>query len=124
MKRTASRTLASSIYICSVRLANLSQCAVVYVPLPEESSWLHVVENDDSTISPRLDFDGDGIGDLMIASDFSGVSLFTGRNVRLVTVGGVASNAAERTLLNNSSFIQDVGTWIYGNDVERLNPVE
>lgn len=110
MKRTASRTLASSIYICSVRLANLSQGAVVYVPLPEESSWLHVVENDDSTISPRLAFDGDGIGDLMIASDFSGVSLFTGRNVRLMTVGGVASNAAERTLLNNSSFIQDVGT--------------
>lgn len=93
---------------------------MVYVPLPEDSSWLHVIENDDSTISSRLDFDGDGIGDLMIASDFSGVALFTGRNVRLLVVGGVTSNAAEGRLLDGTPLIVGVGTWLSGNDVERF----
>ena len=124
MKRTTLRAPGNLIHILPVLvglfgLPNLARGAVVFVPLPVEFEWLHVIENDESTISPRLDFDGDGIGDLMIASDFSGVSLFSGRNVRLVTVGGVTSNAPDGTLLNNASLIQGVGTWLYGNDVER-----
>ena len=113
-----------TLFFVVVGLSTLARSAVVFVPLPEEFLWLHVIENDEPTISPRLDFDGDGIGDLLIASDFSGVSLFTGRNVRLVTVGGVTSNAPEGTTLNQLSLIQGVGTWLYGNRADHINPPE
>lgn len=130
MKRTASRTLGNLIRIISVLgglfgSPNLAQGAVVFVPLPMEFEWLHVVEHDDDeNISSKLDLDGDGIGDVMLASGYGGVVLYTGRNVRLVTVGGVTSNAPEGTLLNNLSLIQGVGTWLYGNDSERFNQPE
>ena len=126
MKRTASRTLGSLTSIGSVlasllSLPNLAQGAVVYVPLPEESSWLHIEENEEETISSKLDSGGDGIGDVMLASGFGGVVFYTGRNVRLVTVGGITSNVPEGTILNSSSLIQGVGTWLYGNDFEKFN---
>ena len=125
MKLTTSCALGRLILLAGLfGLSDVAQSAVVFVPLPVELEWLHVIENDEQTISSRLDFDGDGVGDVMIASDFSGVSLFTGRNVRLVTVGGVTSNAPEGTLLNSLSLIQGVGTWLYGNDAERRNPPE
>ncbi len=126
MKRTASLTLGRLIPILSVLvglfgLPNLAQGAVVFVPIPEEFSWLHIEENEEETISSKLDFDGDGIGDVMLASGFGGVVFYTGRNVRLVTVGGITSNVPEGTILNSSSLIQGVGTWLYGNDFEKFN---
>jgi hypothetical protein len=129
MKRTAPRTLGSLSLIVALfhTLAGSLDSAlgaVVFVPLLEEFQWLHVLENEEEIISPKLDVDGDGIGDLMFASGMGGVVLYTGRNVRLVTVGGVTSNAPEGTILNTSSLIQGVGTWLYGNDFEKFNPPE
>ena len=105
-------------------LSDVAQSAVVFVPLPVEFEWLHIIENEPEAISSKLDLNGDGIGDLQFASGFGGVVMYTGRNVRLVTVGGVTSNAPEGTLLNDLSLIQGVGTWLYGNDFERFNDPE
>ena len=129
MKRMTPRTLGFlnrivALLVALAGFSNLAQSAVVFVPLPEEFAWLHVLENEEESISPKLDFDGDGVGDLMFASGWGGVQLYTGRNIRLVTVGGVTSNAPEATILNNLSLIQGVGTWLYGNDIEKFNQPE
>ena len=116
-----SRTVA--LLVALAGFSNLARSAVVFVPLPEEFAWLHIVENDEDNISQKLDFDGDGVGDLMFASN-GGVILYTGRNVRLVTVGGVTSNAPEGTILNDSSIIQGVGTWLAGYRFDHINPPE
>jgi hypothetical protein len=128
MKRTAPRTLGSLSLIVALfhTLAGSLDSAlgaVVFVPLLEEFQWLHVVENDEDNISPKLDLDGDGVGDLMFASN-GGVILYTGRNVRMVTVGGVTSNAPVGTILNSSSLIQGVGTWLPGYRFDHINPPE
>ena len=113
-----------ALFVSLPGLFNVARSAVVFVPLPEEFLWLHILENEEENISPKLDFDGDGTGDLMFASGYGGVVLYTGRNVRLVTVGGVTSNAPEGTILNHLSLIQGVGTWLYGNDFEKFNDPE